>query len=418
LDEAALRLPERVRVLAAALDPAGARVALAGDDGVVRLWDARKGGEPLALKAGGRVEALRFSRDGARLVGLSANAVRQWDTKTGKAAGAPIAIAPWQLWSADADAARLLLGTTDGAGQLVTLADGAVRPLPLEGASAVAVSGDGARFLAARGRGATVREGADTVLSSFGFPAEDVVLAQLSPDGRRALLGGSRGLVRVVDVAAPAPALAEQKVRGRKLPDGRVELAFALDPSWRRFALTPDGTALEQRGLDGAGAQGLPAPPGLQSFRYGAGGETLLAAGRTELWVLSARAGRAIDRLALQGPVERIETSADELTLLLVGERGAALHRVWPGFERRPAADRRAALGTVVSVDGQKVTLDLGRRDGVRVGDTVLDGAGYPMRVEAVEERTCRAVRAPDAPQTARPGEGVLLTGAELQVRG
>jgi WD40 repeat protein len=72
-------------VLGLAFSPDGTRLASAGADQTVRIWNPSRGREVLAPPgAGGRVHGVAFSPDGGRLAATTADGiVRVWE------AGAP-----------------------------------------------------------------------------------------------------------------------------------------------------------------------------------------------------------------------------------------------------------------------------------------------------------------------------------------
>jgi hypothetical protein len=69
-----------------AFSPDGQRLAVGGDDGTVKVWEARTGQELLSLRGhAGPVYSVAFSPDGARLAtGSYDRTVKVWDARTGQ----------------------------------------------------------------------------------------------------------------------------------------------------------------------------------------------------------------------------------------------------------------------------------------------------------------------------------------------
>jgi WD40 repeat protein len=74
--------PGRVRTLTFSRD--GSRLATAGADQTIRVWDTATGQESLTLKGHtDSIRSLAFNTDGSRLVSVSDNTARVWDMATG-----------------------------------------------------------------------------------------------------------------------------------------------------------------------------------------------------------------------------------------------------------------------------------------------------------------------------------------------
>ena len=200
-------------VLAVAWSPDSTRLLTGGDDGTVRVWDARTG-EPLHQLTGhtGWVCSVAWSPDGTRLLtGSDDGTVRIWDARTGEPLHQLTGHTGWVravAWSPDGT--RLLTGSDDGT---VRIWD-ARTAQPLHqltghtgGVRAVAWSPDSTRLLTG-GDDGTVRiwdartgEPLHQLTGHTGW----VRAVAWSPDGTRLLTGGNDGTVRVWDARTGEP---------------------------------------------------------------------------------------------------------------------------------------------------------------------------------------------------------------------
>ncbi|WP_460864082.1 hypothetical protein [Rhodococcus aerolatus] len=178
---------------AAAIDPTGTRLAVAGKSGLVRLVDISDPTAPRLLGAGasgatGTVRRLRWAPTGSQLVAASADGLlHRWSVAAdGTASALPPVTETGPLYTAafDTTGALLATGASDGTAKLWDVADPAATPVLL----------------------ATVP----------GSAASNFVLSlAFSPDDRTLAIGAKDKVVRLVDVGDPrAPVVSPRTLDG------------------------------------------------------------------------------------------------------------------------------------------------------------------------------------------------------------
>jgi WD40 repeat protein len=209
-----LRLPEGrdVPLLDVEFSDDGSRVATAGSDRRVVVWDTRTGRRITARRSGGAVHTVQFSPDGKYLLTASDGGVAQiWDSSTGRLMH-EFDTKSDVVWSATwgAGGRRILTATAEG-GELWNAAGGSpLWELPNVGGlrGTIRMSLDGRRALTAGGNGAAqlwnLVTGERTMLPgpNKSYP---LAFALLSADGRRFATFYADGAFCVWDDGRPNP---------------------------------------------------------------------------------------------------------------------------------------------------------------------------------------------------------------------
>jgi WD40 repeat protein len=346
-------------IAALAFNPDGTRIATASRDNTVRLWDAKTGQQIQILADHTKpVVWVTFSTDGSRLLTASFdNTVRVWDARTGQQIAIlthqwpvlAVISADQRIVTLDRDA-TLRLWDMDSFQQLAVIniprqgdfamkamEDIAATIFSTHGNGKLRTSVDGRRVMALWARTAVVVNVADgKPIFTLDLPVGDqqILDADLSPDGHRVVTGALTGTARLWDVEAgnqiASLALGLNVTHIKFTPEASRILATSgdqiqiLDATTLKrnaligghaagvqyAALSPDGGKIVSASADGTArvwdaVQPLAivritpdAGPSVQSISFSADGARLLSTANTGLGVVwDARTGKKLIEL-------------------------------------------------------------------------------------------------------------------------
>jgi WD40 repeat protein len=330
--------------------PDGRRVATGAADGSVRVWDAN-GDVVGPFQGGTRVDLLRVSADGRRIVTVAYDTAQVWDALSGKPLGSQIRHEQEPITTAafSPDGRLLAVGSIwDSSARLWDYAEGKpVGPLLShnDALRTVAFSPDG-KWLLTSSDDRTARLWDTATGRQVGMPfqhPERVNAASFSPDGRRIITACDDATARVWDVAAGATGAVPLT------PDAVASAAFSADGR-RLTTASIDGTV---RVWESATRRSVAAPRryaadvvGVAFSQDAREAVTVTSKGAVRIW--NARTGQATSAsLPHEARVSTVDVSSDRRRILTASADNTA--RVWDATTGRVIAKLQGHSAAVTS---------------------------------------------------------------------